>query len=271
MESKELLSCPFCDGKAELSQFSRSVYEIDCSHCHAGMSGFSSEDEAIATWNRRTVKVQPGGLVPIAEISALLANWDDLKAGDSMNVDAVHNWLARPNSSPVSAGDKDGRAMAMLVAEAAYKAGNGHDRAVASDALRQIVDGVFEQLGCAGVVDDRAAFEVCGVTVRRNEVGDWEYLSEGYGNDPDGWVACSDILGRFGRSGVDELLTAYAELQARVALSAPSHSGQVLAYISHGAPGEAHLGWAHLPIPAGFSRKIALIAAPSAGSQGGDS
>lgn len=72
----------------------------------------------------------------------------------------------------------------------------------------------------AGGADERAAFEVCGVTVRQNEVGDWEYLSEGYGNDPDIWVACSDILGPFGGSGVDGLLTAYAELQARAALTA---------------------------------------------------
>jgi len=42
---------------------------------------------------------------------------------------------------------QDLRAIAMLVAEAAFKAGNGHDRSVASDMLREIVNSVFEQLG----------------------------------------------------------------------------------------------------------------------------
>ena len=52
------------------------------------------------------------------------------------------------NAAPIAqTAPQDLRAIAMLVAEAAFKAGNGHDRSVASDTLREIVNSVFEQLG----------------------------------------------------------------------------------------------------------------------------
>lgn len=60
-------------------------------------------------------------------------------------------------------------------------------------------------------------FQIDGIPVRKNEVGDWEYLSQGYGADPDTWHACSDILGAFGGNGMDRLFNAYAELHAQVA------------------------------------------------------
>jgi hypothetical protein len=76
----------------------------------------------------------------------------------------------------------------------------------------------------AALEAERVAFEICGVTVRQNDVGDWEYMSEGYGLDhPDSWHSCADVLGPFGGSGVDNLLSAYAELQARAQLAAPAN------------------------------------------------
>jgi len=52
------------------------------------------------------------------------------------------------NAAPIAqTAPHDLRAIAMLVAEAAWKAGNSRDRAVASDTLRDIVNSVFDQLG----------------------------------------------------------------------------------------------------------------------------
>lgn len=64
---------------------------------------------------------------------------------------------------------------------------------------------------------DQGEFEIDGIQVRRNEVGDWEYLCEGHGFDPDTWNACIDIFGPFGGSGVERLLNAYADLLAKQA------------------------------------------------------
>lgn len=64
---------------------------------------------------------------------------------------------------------------------------------------------------------EKGEFEIDGIPVRRNEVGDWEYLCEGHGFDPDTWNACIDIFGPFGGSGVERLLNAYADLLAKQA------------------------------------------------------
>ncbi|KXO81126.1 hypothetical protein [Stutzerimonas stutzeri] len=55
-------------------------------------------------------------------------------------------------------------------------------------------------------------FEIDGIKVRKNEVGDWEYLSEGNQGELVAWNYCADIFGPFGGSGIEMLLDAYAQL-----------------------------------------------------------
>lgn len=89
--------------------------------------------------------------------SGLPLDWSTGEACDSMlmtgeicNQHKGHDGPCGPAewfASPAQTAPQDLRAIAMLVAEAAFKAGNGHDRSVASDTLREIVNSVFEQLG----------------------------------------------------------------------------------------------------------------------------
>ena len=117
----------------------------------------------------------------------------------------------------------------------------------------------------AALEAERVAFEICGVTVRQNDVGDWEYLSEGYGYDhPDSWQPCSDVLGPFGGSGVDNLLSAYAELQARAQLAATAGVSARTADALNSAD------WSGVSIgnKALVSKAIELLAAPSSSPAG---
>lgn len=47
--------------------------------------------------------------------------------------------------------------------------------------------------------------KINGIEVRSNEMGEWEYLAEGYGFDRDTWHPVADVMGPFGGSGVDQL------------------------------------------------------------------
>lgn len=51
--------------------------------------------------------------------------------------------------------------------------------------------------------------------LRRSEEG-WEYLSEGYGLDPDTWCDATSTLGPFSGDGVNNLLDELADARARV-------------------------------------------------------
>ena len=106
MESKELLGCPFCGGKADLHQFIRSRYSVDCSDCDAGMIGFVSEEEAIEKWNTRVLKAQPAGVV----LPEPMKRGDEGGSGEYgaamiRGYNACLREVARLNSSPVSAGE----------------------------------------------------------------------------------------------------------------------------------------------------------------------
>ncbi|MCD1640123.1 hypothetical protein K7H92_15505 [Pseudomonas stutzeri] len=77
-------------------------------------------------------------------------------------------------------------------------------------------------------------FEIDGIKVRKNEVGDWEYLSEGNQGELVAWNYCADIFGPFGGSGIDMLLDAYAQLLGeRQAAPQTEQSGLVEALKKH--------------------------------------
>lgn len=50
--------------------------------------------------------------------------------------------------------------------------------------------------------------------LRKTEEG-WQFLSEGFGGDPDRWCDATSVLGPFGGSGVNDLLDELAAARAR--------------------------------------------------------
>lgn len=55
--------------------------------------------------------------------------------------------------------------------------------------------------------------EMRGLELRKGPNG-WEYLSEGYGNEPDVWCPAADHLGPFGGNGVNALIDEVLALKA---------------------------------------------------------
>lgn len=51
MKETELKPCPFCGGKAELSNYTH--YWIGCKDCWVETKCYKSKEEAIEAWNRR--------------------------------------------------------------------------------------------------------------------------------------------------------------------------------------------------------------------------
>lgn len=57
--------------------------------------------------------------------------------------------------------------------------------------------------------------EVDGLQLRKTSLGDWEYLCEGMGGDPDTWCPAMDVLGPLSGSGIETVLNALSDARAQ--------------------------------------------------------
>lgn len=53
MNKKEILQCPFCDGKGKIKDMKRFTFFVECVDCKASTGMFVKKHEAIDAWNRR--------------------------------------------------------------------------------------------------------------------------------------------------------------------------------------------------------------------------